>query len=130
MWAAAVLPSMTSDFTGIRQLLRDRGLRADGEAGRHPVGRAVRDRSVCARLGRHGDGVTRALFEARGAACTQVQLDPVEPALPELDNGLLGTRGVAVVALEAVAAGQAPRRLVTGLALGESGHDFVEPCSL
>src|SRR5262249_38602847 len=118
----------------LRHLARAAGaqcaLRPDREAGWQPLGGAALDGSFCARFGGHDDGMTRTLFEARGAPGTEVELNPVEPALPELDDRLLGTRRVAVVALETVAAGQAPHRLVPRLAFGETGHDFVESCSL
>src|SRR5687767_7809100 len=74
--------------------------------------------------------MTRALFEARGAAGTEVVIDPIELALPQLGDRLFGTGCVTVVALEAVAAGEAPRRLVARLALGETGHDLVETRAL
>src|SRR5580765_7800080 len=101
-------------------------LRADGEASGHSRGGIVLDRSFDSRLGRHVDGMTRTLLEARGAPGAEVQLDPIEPALPELDDRLLRARGVAVVALEAVAAGEAPCRLVSRFLLREAGHDLVE----
>ena len=82
------------------------------------------------RLGHHVDGMTRALFEARGAPGAEVELDPIEPALPQLDDRLLGARGVAVVALETIAAGEAPCRLVSRFSFREAGDDFVEACAL
>ena len=74
--------------------------------------------------------MTRALLEAGGAAGAQVGLDPVEPALPQLDDRLFGTSRVAVVALETIAAGEAPGRLVARLFLREAGHDLVEAGAL
>ena len=67
-----------------------------------------------------------ALFVARGTAGAQIELDPVEPAFPQLDNRLLGARGVAVVALEAIAAGEAAGGFVARLGLRKAGDDLVE----
>src|SRR6476646_7334840 len=105
-------------------------LRADGEASGHSRGGIVLDSSLDSRLGRHVDGMTRTLLEARGAPRAEIQLDPIEPALPQLDDRLLGARGVAVVALEAIAAGEAPRRLVSRFLFREAGHDLVEAGAL
>src|SRR4029079_3265040 len=105
-------------------------LRADGEASRHPRGGIVLDRPLNSRLRCHIDGVTRALLEARRAPRAEIQLDAIEPALPQLDDRLLGARGVAVVALEAVAAGEAPRGLVPRFLFRKTGHDLVEAGAL
>src|SRR5262245_27797486 len=70
--------------------------------------------------------MARALFEARRAPGTEVELDPIEAAFSQLDDRLVGPGREAVVALVAIAAGEAPRRLVTCLALREASHDFVE----
>src|SRR5688572_10704766 len=126
MWAAAVLPSITTDFTDMRQLLFGRrALRSDGEAGGQSLGRGTLGR-IHAGFWRHVDRMARALLEACGAPGAEVELDAIEPALAQLGDRLLGTRRVAVVALEAVAAGQAPRRLVARLALRETRNDFIE----
>ena len=66
----------------------------------------------------HLDGVARALLVAHRAAGAQVVVVAVEAARAELGDRLLGARRVAVVALEAVAAGQAAARLVARLGLG------------
>src|SRR5688572_5739922 len=131
MWAAAVLPSITTDFTDMRQLLFGRrALGSDGEAGGHPLGRWKLARRMRSGLWRHVDGVARALLETGGAPGTEIEFDPIEPALPQLDDRLLGTCSVAVVALEAVAAGETPRRLIARLALRQPRHDFVESRAL
>src|SRR5262245_51049552 len=160
MWAAAVLPSITSDFTGITLLLSTTGglrppdplaaslagpprptplrrrapdgaptgaLRPDRETGRYSLGRGSRGRLGRVRLRRHVDGVTGALLEAGRTPGAEVEIDPIEPAFAELDDRLLGTCRVAVVALEAVAARETACRLVTCLALGQARDDFVEP---
>src|SRR5580765_1683294 len=105
-------------------------LRADGEASGHSRGGIVLDRSFDSRLWRHVDGMTGALLEARGAPGAEIQIDPIEPPLPQLDDRLLGARGVAVVALEAVAARQAPGRLVARFLLRQARHDLVEAGAL
>src|SRR6187455_3776727 len=65
MWAAAVLPSMTTDFTDIGGSF----LRADDEARGHALaGRSIR------RLGGHLDGMTWTLLEAGGAAGTEIEI--------------------------------------------------------
>src|SRR4051812_49249983 len=107
MWAAAVLPSITTDFTGIGSplsVLEPPALCTNGEPRGHALGEARRHGRVEARLGRHVDRVARALFVTGGAAGAEIVLDPVEAPLPQLHDRLLRTRGVAVVALEAVAA--------------------------
>src|SRR4029450_3020004 len=45
---------------------------------------------------------------------------------PELDHGIVGTNAVAVVALEAVAAREAPARLIERVGFIESLRDFLE----
>src|SRR5688572_15974776 len=71
--------------------------------------------------------MARTLFVARRTPGTEIEIDPVEPALSELDDRLLGAGRVAVVALEAIAAGKAPRRFVARLPLGQPGDDLIEP---
>src|SRR6188768_4177453 len=74
MCAAAVFPSITTDFTDIRILLQWRAkgtfanrsgarttLWADGEASGHSLGCIALDAALDPGLGRHVDGMTRAL---------------------------------------------------------------------
>src|SRR5579862_7246506 len=136
MWAAAVLPSMTTDFTGILHLpenveheqsvTRLLPLQADREARGHTLSFSALRRALQFRLRDHLDGVARALFEARRAPGTEVEIDPVEPPLPQLDDRLLGTRRQTVVTFEAVPAGKTARRLEARFALGETGDDLIE----
>jgi hypothetical protein len=82
-----------------------------------------RDRQL---VGDHLDGVARALFETDAAAGAQVEIDPVAAAKAEPGNRLLMTSGKAIVAFEAVAAGQATLCLATRRDLTEPGHDLFE----
>src|SRR5579862_385382 len=77
-------------------------------------------------LRHHFDGVTRALLEAHGAAGALVVVVAIPPARPQLDDGVLRTGGIAVVALEAVAAGKTALRLVAGRRLRQAGDDLLE----
>ena len=63
-------------------------------------------------FGDHLDRVAWALLEAHAAAGARRVVDAVAQARPELGDRLLRARGIAVVAFEAVAAGQAALRLV------------------
>src|SRR6185436_11773329 len=87
-------------------------------------------RSFQCGLGDHLDRAAWALFEARGASGAEVEFYPIKTPLAQLDDCLLRARRVAVVALEAVAAGQAPHCFIARLALGEAGDDFVEAGAL
>src|SRR6188508_577209 len=98
MCAAAVLPSITSDLADMLALL----LGSDGKASRHALGGGQPGRCVDPWFRRHGDRVARALLVARRAPGAEIEVDPVEPALSQLDDRLLRARGVAVVALEAI----------------------------
>src|SRR3954464_1233883 len=89
-------------------------LRPDSETCGHSLGHVPLD-EFGSRLRRHVDRMTRALLEARRAPGAQVELDPVEPPFSQFHDGLLGTCGVAVVALETIAARQASGRLVPSL---------------
>jgi len=60
------------------------------------------------RLGDHFDRVAWALLKANGAARAELVVDAVAAARAKLYDRLLGAGGIAVVALEAVPAGQAP----------------------
>src|SRR4029450_2866370 len=86
--------------------------------------------AVAGRLRRHLDRMTRALLVARGASRAQVELDSIEPPRPELDDRLLGTGRITVVAFEAVAAREAALRFVSRFPLGQAAHDLVEACAL
>ena len=70
------------------------------------------------------------LFEAHGTAGAEIELDPVEPTLPQLGDRLFRTGGVTVVALEAITAGEAARGFIARLGLREAGHDLVEAGAL
>ena len=119
---------------------RGRGDRVDRAHLVHPVG-DVRDRGVAVhrvgfglhrlplvsgRFGNHIDGVAGAGVEADAAAGAAVVEVAVAPAGAELVDRVLGTCRVAVVALEAVAAGQTALRLVARLRFAQSGHHLVE----
>ena len=71
-----------------------------------------------------------ALFEARGTPRTEIELDSVEPALPQLDDRLFGARREAVVALEAIPAREASCGLVARLAFRQAGDDLLEARAL
>src|SRR6478609_7519057 len=89
-------------------------LRTNGEACGHSF-RCVPIDEFGSRFRRHVDRMTRALFEARRTPGAQIELDAVEPPFPQFHDRLLRTCGVAVVALEAIAARQAPGRFVPSL---------------
>src|SRR5207344_1466136 len=76
-------------------------------------------RTTCASdlLRHHGDRAARALLGAHAAALAVVVVEAEAVARPELDHGVVGADAVAVVALEAVAAGQAAARLVERVGL-------------
>ena len=79
-----------------------------------------------ASLGDHLDRMARALFEARPAAGAFRVIDTVALAGSEFDDRLLRTRGVAVVAFEAVAAGQTALRLMARLGLAQPGKHLTK----
>ena len=58
--------------------------------------------------------------------CNNRRLNSKPIARPELDHGVVGTDAVAIVALEAVAAGQAAPRLVERIALVEALDHLLE----
>ena len=64
--------------------------------------------------------------EARRTARAQLEVNVIALALAEFDDGIFGTRGEAVVALEAVAARQAALSFAQRLALVETADDFLE----
>src|SRR6266545_2943315 len=76
------------------------------------------------RFGDHLDRVARALLETNGTAGAEVVVDAVKSTRTELHDRLLRTGG------EAVAAGQAAARFVTGLGLGQALCDFLKPLAL
>ena len=71
------------------------------------------------RLRDHLDRAARTLGHADAAALAVVEVDLVALARAELDDRVVGADAVAVVALEAVAAGQAAARLVQRVVLVE-----------
>src|SRR5262245_52699175 len=83
-------------------------------------------------LRHHHDRTARALLgapPARGAECAQLAdivaaLESV--AEPDLDDGILGTNPVAVLASEAIAAREAPARLIERVRFIESLRVFLE----
>src|SRR6187397_105103 len=80
-------------------------------------------------FGNHLDGVHGALSVTGGAAgaAVVVVLVPVgSVALAEADDGILGARAEAAVALDAVAARQAAPRLEMSLVGGQAGDDLPE----
>src|SRR6056297_4109542 len=77
-------------------------------------------------LRNHLDGMAGTLFEAGGAAGAQGVVEAVALAGSELDDGVLRAGGEAAVALVAVAAGQAARRLVPGLRFRNGRDDLAE----
>src|SRR5450756_1452400 len=81
---------------------------------------------VSHRFRNHLDGAAGAFLGADAAALAIVQVELETHARPELDHGIVGTYAVAVVALEAVAAGQATPRLKERIALVEALHHLLE----
>src|SRR6516164_6086124 len=74
---------------------------------------AIGDGKLRARRGsdclrHHHDRAARALLGAEPASLAEIVVELESVAGPELDHGIVGTNAVAVVALEAVAAGEAP----------------------
>src|SRR6056297_4153791 len=82
--------------------------------------------AVKAGLRDHLDGMAGTLLVAGGAAGAQAVVEAVAFAGPELDDGVLRAGGEAAVALVAVTAGQAARRLVPGLRFRDGGDDLAE----
>jgi hypothetical protein len=81
-------------------------------------------RSDC--LLHHHDRAARALLGAEPATLAEIVVELESVAGPELDHGIVGTNAVAVVALEAVAAREAPARLIERIGFVESLRDFLE----
>src|SRR5512134_3670556 len=77
-------------------------------------------------LRNHLDRVHRALLEAHPAAGAAVVVEPVAVPFAELDHGVLGAGAQAAVAFEAVAARQAPTRLVDRLLDREAADHLAE----
>src|SRR5271165_1006403 len=78
------------------------------------------------RFGRHLDGVARALLEADPATRAQIEGDSIAQPAAEAGNRLLRTGRVAIVAFEAVAAGQAALCFIASLALGQPGDHLLK----
>src|ERR1700690_2706271 len=74
----------------------------------------------------HLDGTARAFLGADTAALAVIEVELETHAGPELDHGIVGTDAVAIVAFEAVAAGQAPPRLIERIALVETLDHLLE----
>src|SRR6266705_2917833 len=74
----------------------------------------------------HLDGVTRALLEADRTAGAQPVVVAVPFAGTELDDRGFGAGRIAIVALEAIAAGETSLGLVERLLLGQAGDDLLE----
>src|SRR4029077_20556707 len=92
-----------------------------------PQPRSRRSSRASAWLREHLDRVHGALLVARPAAGTAVVVEPVAVAYAELDDGVLRARGPASIALEAVAARQAPARLVGRRVGRQAAHHLREP---
>src|SRR5690349_10593967 len=90
--------------------------------------RCRRSSRASAGLRDHLDRVYRALLEARAAAGAAAVVELVAMTHTQLDHSVLGTGPQAAVALEAVAARQAPTRFVNGLARREAPYHFGEAC--
>src|ERR1700749_1136001 len=74
----------------------------------------------------HGDGAARALGDADAAPFAIVVVDGVAVTGAELDDGVVRAQSVTVVAVEAVAAGQATARLEQGVCLRQAADHLVE----
>ena len=79
------------------------------------------------RLGDRLDRAARAFLGADAAALAIIEVELETHARPELDHGIVGTDAVAIVALEAVAAGQAPPRLEQRVGLIEACLLYTSP---
>ena len=73
--------------------------------------------SILNRFRDHLDGAARALFHAHSAAFTVVVIEAESVSGPELKHRIVRTDTIAVIALEAVAAGQATARFEQRIAL-------------
>src|SRR5215813_10976064 len=82
--------------------------------------------SLLDRLGYHGDGAARALGGAHAAALAEVVVELEAVARPELDHRVVGAHAVAIVAFEAVAAGETAARLVERVGLVERLDHLLE----
>jgi hypothetical protein len=102
---------------------------------RHPEvnsGGAVRTRVVSARSAQRGSATisiapARALVRADPAALAVLEVHRKPSPGPSFRDRVVGAVPVAVVALEAAAAGQAPARLVKRVAGAQPEDDLVEP---
>src|SRR5262245_54883479 len=81
-------------------------------------------RSDCLR--HHHDRTARALLGAEPATPAEIVVELESVARSELDHGIVGTNPVAVVAFEAIAAREAPARLIERVRFIESLRDFLE----
>ena len=127
---------MTADFTGILHLpenveyeqsvTRLLALCADREARGHALSPGRNPTAFQFRLRDHGDGMTRTLFEASRAPRTEVEIDPIKPPLPQLDDRLFRARRESVVTFEAVPAGKTARRFKARFAFGEPRDDLIK----
>src|SRR5690349_3767778 len=81
---------------------------------------------ISAGLRDHLDRVHRALLEAGCAARAAVVVEAVAAPDAELDHGVFGAGAETTVALEAVAAREAPAGFVHGLVRGQAAQDLAE----
>src|SRR4249920_3259077 len=120
MEAAASLPSSVFILRGIRLPVfvasPDPGSRIPD-----PGSRILRSR-----FRHHRDRATRALVVTDRAAGTPVQVVPIAAAGAEFDDRLLRARGVATIALEAIAARQASLRFIPRALDVQAADDLVE----
>src|SRR6516164_10767694 len=77
-------------------------------------------------LRRHHDRAAGTFLSAESTTLAEIVVKLESVAGPELDHGIVGTNAVAVVALEAVATGEAPSRLIERVGFIESLRDFLE----
>ena len=78
-------------------------------------------------FGDHLDRVTGTLLETDGAAGATIVVEAVAAAGPELDDRLLWAGGIALVALEAIAAGETAPRFVARFGFAQAGVISANP---
>src|SRR5271166_1749386 len=89
-----------------------------GERLAHPAERRPRRQAI----GLHFYSVTGTLLEAGPTTGAEIGLDPITPSFAQADDCLFGARAKAIVAFEAVAAGEAAARLGLRLLVGKALH--------
>ena len=75
----------------------------------------------------HRDGVARALLETDGTTRAVGVIELIATAWSEFDDCVFGTSSITVVALEAIAAGKTPLRLIARLLLRKTCDHFLNP---